>query len=32
MALQQVHWINEPPAWSPDSGILHVSTGLNTDF
>lgn len=31
MHLQQGQWTNEPPAWSLDSGVLQVSTGLNTD-
>jgi len=27
-----MEWMNEPPDWSVESGILHVTTGENTDF
>lgn len=25
-------WLNEPPAWREDGGVLHVTTGERTDF
>lgn len=25
-------WLNPPPAWDHEAGVLHVTTGENTDF
>ena len=25
-------WLNEPPAWSVEGGVLQLATGLKTDF
>jgi regulation of enolase protein 1 (concanavalin A-like superfamily) len=25
-------WLNEPPAWREEDGVLTVTTGLKTDF
>ena len=25
-------WLNEPPQWSDEAGVIHVRTGLKTDF
>ncbi|MFT3974841.1 MAG: DUF1349 domain-containing protein [Amaricoccus sp.] len=27
-----MHWLNEPPAWREEAGVLHVVTGDRTDF
>ena len=25
-------WLNEPPRWRREGGVLHVATGERTDF
>ena len=25
-------WLNEPPQWSDEDGLIRVRTGLETDF
>ena len=27
-----MRWLNEPPAWSEDDGVLRVTTAPDTDF
>jgi uncharacterized protein len=30
--MNQLSWLNEPPAWTFENGTLQVTTGNNTDF
>jgi hypothetical protein len=30
--MNQLHWLNEPPAWTFEDGRLEVTTGHQTDF
>ena len=32
MNFTDMHWLNEPPEWSLENGVLQVATGERTDF